>query len=132
MYRRILEEKHTNPNSYQLEGTRETDEKQSAFSSKRDKGTWLATLAAVPLGLGSNSGEGMGVCKCIMPLWHGSTLNSSRATNPLLRKGKRSGRVLTPPGYSPSKLGWNLAKIVLSPLVLKSTANDRRESSPFP
>ncbi|GFU16469.1 hypothetical protein TNCV_836441 [Trichonephila clavipes] len=93
---------------------------------------WLATLAAVPLGLGSNSGEGMGVCKCIMPLWHGSTLNSSRATNPLLRKGKRSGRALTPPGYSPSKLGWNLAKIVLSPLVLKSTANDRRESSPFP
>ncbi|GFX56773.1 uncharacterized protein TNCV_495211 [Trichonephila clavipes] len=37
------------------------------------------------VGLGSNPGEGMDVCKCIVPSRHGSTLNSRRTTNPLLR-----------------------------------------------
>ncbi|GFU01127.1 uncharacterized protein TNCV_2834941 [Trichonephila clavipes] len=27
----------------------------------------------------------MDVCKCIVPLWHGSTLNSRRAASPLVR-----------------------------------------------
>ncbi|GFX86248.1 uncharacterized protein TNCV_2561301 [Trichonephila clavipes] len=46
---------------------------------------WLATMTAVPLGLGSNPGEDMDVCKCITPSWHGDTLNSRRATSPLVR-----------------------------------------------
>ncbi|GFX91644.1 uncharacterized protein TNCV_3682301 [Trichonephila clavipes] len=39
----------------------------------------------VPYGLGLNSGEVMDACKCIVPSWHGSTLNSRRAASPLMR-----------------------------------------------
>ncbi|GFX29411.1 uncharacterized protein TNCV_3997871 [Trichonephila clavipes] len=46
---------------------------------------WLATLTAVPLGLGSNPGEDTDVCKCIVPSQHGGTLNSRRAASPLVR-----------------------------------------------
>ncbi|GFU79891.1 hypothetical protein TNCV_577711 [Trichonephila clavipes] len=46
---------------------------------------WLATLTAVPQGLGSNVGEGMDVCKCIVPLLHGGTLNSRQVVSPLVR-----------------------------------------------
>ncbi|GFW93870.1 RNase H domain-containing protein [Trichonephila clavipes] len=46
---------------------------------------WLATLTAVPLGLGSNPGEDMDVYKCIVPSPHGGALNSRRAASPLVR-----------------------------------------------
>ncbi|GFT00245.1 transposable element Tc1 transposase [Trichonephila clavipes] len=46
---------------------------------------WLATLTAVPLGLGSNPGEDIDVCKCIVPSRHGGTLNSRQAAHPLVR-----------------------------------------------
>ncbi|GFS90781.1 hypothetical protein TNCV_1003711 [Trichonephila clavipes] len=54
---------------------------------------WLATLTAVPLGLGSNPGEDMDVCKCIVPSRHGGTLNSRRAISLLVRlvEEKESG-----------------------------------------
>ncbi|GFV08203.1 uncharacterized protein TNCV_326381 [Trichonephila clavipes] len=45
---------------------------------------WLAMLTAVPLGLGSNPGEDMDICKCIVPSRHGSTLNSHRAASSLV------------------------------------------------
>ncbi|GFY10661.1 hypothetical protein TNCV_2194821 [Trichonephila clavipes] len=45
----------------------------------------LATLTAMSLGLGSNPGEDMDVCKCIVPSWHGGTLNSRRAASPLVK-----------------------------------------------
>ncbi|GFT17503.1 hypothetical protein TNCV_4807461 [Trichonephila clavipes] len=32
----------------------------------------------VPYNLGSNPGEGMDVCKCIVPVWHGGTQNIHR------------------------------------------------------
>ncbi|GFV96733.1 transposable element Tcb1 transposase [Trichonephila clavipes] len=35
--------------------------------------------------MGSNPGEDMDVCKCIMPLRHGGTLNSCQAASPLVR-----------------------------------------------
>ncbi|GFV54359.1 uncharacterized protein TNCV_4585891 [Trichonephila clavipes] len=35
-------------------------------------------------GLGSNPGEDMDVCKCIVPLQHGGTPNSYRAASPLV------------------------------------------------
>ncbi|GFU88754.1 hypothetical protein TNCV_4444311 [Trichonephila clavipes] len=44
----------------------------------------LVTLTAVPLGLGSNPGEDMDVCKCTVPSRHGGTLNSRRAASPLI------------------------------------------------
>ncbi|GFU52528.1 hypothetical protein TNCV_2115241 [Trichonephila clavipes] len=42
-------------------------------------------LTAVPLGLGSNPGEDMDVCNCIVPFVAGGTLNSRRAAKPLAR-----------------------------------------------
>ncbi|GFV03356.1 uncharacterized protein TNCV_4019531 [Trichonephila clavipes] len=46
---------------------------------------WLVTPTAVPLGMGSNPGEDMDVCKCILPSRHGGTLNNRRAASPLVR-----------------------------------------------
>ncbi|GFX04823.1 hypothetical protein TNCV_2248061 [Trichonephila clavipes] len=48
--------------------------------------------------LGSNPGEGMYVCKCIVPLWHGGTLNSRQTASPFMRlmEGKES----------PSSVSW--------------------------
>ncbi|GFV97307.1 uncharacterized protein TNCV_2038171 [Trichonephila clavipes] len=67
-----------------------------------------STLTAVPLDLGSNPGEDMGVCKCIVPSQHGGTLNSRRAGSPLVRlvEGEERWEAPDPPaGYSPPKLG---------------------------
>ncbi|GFW35772.1 hypothetical protein TNCV_4436191 [Trichonephila clavipes] len=53
------------------------------------------------------------VAAAIVPLWHGGTLNSRRATSPLVRLVARDERWETPdppPGCSPSKLRWNQAK----------------------
>ncbi|GFV93952.1 hypothetical protein TNCV_3573051 [Trichonephila clavipes] len=47
-------------------------------------------LTATPLGLGSNPGEDMDVCKCIGTSRHGDTLNSRRAASPLVRTKKSS------------------------------------------
>ncbi|GFU42349.1 hypothetical protein TNCV_4554991 [Trichonephila clavipes] len=46
---------------------------------------WLVTLTAVPQGLGSNPGDGMDVCKYVVPSRHGGTLNSRRASSPPVR-----------------------------------------------
>ncbi|GFV50435.1 uncharacterized protein TNCV_626781 [Trichonephila clavipes] len=40
---------------------------------------------AVPLGLGSNPGEDMDICECIVPSLHWCTLNSRRAASSLVR-----------------------------------------------
>ncbi|GFV32701.1 hypothetical protein TNCV_3890601 [Trichonephila clavipes] len=45
-------------------------------------------LTAVPLGLGSDPGEDMDVCKCIMPSRHGGTLNSRKSSREVGRKGR--------------------------------------------
>ncbi|GFT89274.1 transposable element Tcb1 transposase [Trichonephila clavipes] len=55
----------------------------------------------------------MDVCKCIVPSRHGGTLSSRRAASPLVRLvagDERRESSDPPPGYSPSKLGWNRAK----------------------
>ncbi|GFU61369.1 uncharacterized protein TNCV_530691 [Trichonephila clavipes] len=74
---------------------------------------WLATLTTVPYGLGSNLGEGMDVCKCIVPLLHWGTLNSHQAASPLVRLVEGEER-WEAPGHpqdsSPSKLGRNREK----------------------
>ncbi|GFV74395.1 transposable element Tcb2 transposase [Trichonephila clavipes] len=49
------------------------------------KQMWLATLTAVSLGLGSNPGEDMDICECIVPSRHGGALNSHQAASPLVR-----------------------------------------------
>ncbi|GFV93779.1 hypothetical protein TNCV_366781 [Trichonephila clavipes] len=70
-------------------------------------------LTAVSHGLGSNPGEGMDVCKYIVPLRNEDTLNSSPAASPLvsLVEGEERWEASDhPPECSPSKLGWNRAK----------------------
>ncbi|GFV89937.1 hypothetical protein TNCV_4642801 [Trichonephila clavipes] len=53
---------------------------------------WLATLTAVPKGLGSNPGEDRDVCKCIVPLRHGSSLNSRKSSHVVGERGRKVGR----------------------------------------
>ncbi|GFV39544.1 hypothetical protein TNCV_1367851 [Trichonephila clavipes] len=76
-------------------------------------------------GTGSNSGESMDVCKCIVPLWHGGTLSTHRAASSLMRlvEGEEIWEASDHPGCSPSKLGWNQAKFIDTGMMFKSTAN---------
>ncbi|GFT48446.1 uncharacterized protein TNCV_3131731 [Trichonephila clavipes] len=72
------------------ERKRKTQITLDTFLMKRQKignteDIWLATLTAVPFVLGSNPGEDMGICKCIVTSWHEGTLNSRRAASPLVR-----------------------------------------------
>ncbi|GFT25082.1 uncharacterized protein TNCV_179911 [Trichonephila clavipes] len=80
--------------------------------------------------LGSNPGEDMDICKCIVPSWHWGTLNNRRASSPLVRlvEGEEvieaTGEVR---GLKPSaKSSENEAKRTVTCMVLKATANDRR------
>ncbi|GFV45049.1 hypothetical protein TNCV_907961 [Trichonephila clavipes] len=59
-----------------------TDRLLPAFGSPYG---WLATLTAMPYGLGSNPREDMDICKCIAPLRHGGTLNNREVPCPLVR-----------------------------------------------
>ncbi|GFX59424.1 uncharacterized protein TNCV_4793601 [Trichonephila clavipes] len=61
-----------------------------------------------------NPGEDMDVCKCIVPLRHGGTLNS--------RKSSRE----VGGSCSPSKWGGTELNCTVSCMVLKATDNDRR------
>ncbi|GFX75278.1 hypothetical protein TNCV_3043001 [Trichonephila clavipes] len=64
-------------------------------------------------GLGSNPGEDMNVCKCILPSRQGCTLNSRQAASPLVRlvEGEeRWDEFDHPPECSPSKLRWDRVK----------------------
>ncbi|GFT58966.1 uncharacterized protein TNCV_185821 [Trichonephila clavipes] len=73
----------------------------------------LARKLRLYMGLGSNPGEDIDVCKCIVPLRHLGTLNSSRTASHLVMwvEGEERWEASDPPlKYSPSKLGWNPAK----------------------
>ncbi|GFX89214.1 uncharacterized protein TNCV_1339131 [Trichonephila clavipes] len=50
----------------------------------------------MPQGLGSNPGKDMDVCKCIVPLRHGGTLNSRRAASPRVVGGRGRENTLKP------------------------------------
>ncbi|GFU06303.1 hypothetical protein TNCV_4765961 [Trichonephila clavipes] len=63
---------------------------------------WLVTLTAVPQGLSSNPGENMDVCKCIVPLRHGGTLNSRRAISPLVWMVEEEEKSWLPPQLASS------------------------------
>ncbi|GFT64762.1 uncharacterized protein TNCV_4545101 [Trichonephila clavipes] len=71
----------------------------------------------------------MDVCKCIVPSWHGGTLNSSRATSPIVRLMEGEERWETydhPQGVL--LLNWGETKLNRSVtcMVLKATVNGRR------
>ncbi|GFT06366.1 uncharacterized protein TNCV_1145561 [Trichonephila clavipes] len=75
-------------------------------------------LAAVPLGLGSNPGEDMDFCKCIVPSRHGCTLNSRRDTSPLVRlvEGEERWEDQTTLLVFSLKIGVKPSYVVLSPI----------------
>ncbi|GFX04069.1 hypothetical protein TNCV_3972181 [Trichonephila clavipes] len=75
-------------------------------------------------GLGSNPGEGMDVCKCMLSLRHGGTLNSRRTASPQVRlvKGEREWWEAPDP-QSPRSSSSKLGR-------LKATIKDRRTTSP--
>ncbi|GFU56993.1 uncharacterized protein TNCV_1778671 [Trichonephila clavipes] len=83
-------------------------------------------------GLGSNLGEGMDVCKCIVPLRHGGTLDSRQASRPLVRlveeeeSWEASGHAK---GFLPLNRGGTEQTPAVPCLVLKAKANDRRKNS---
>ncbi|GFU85025.1 leucine-rich repeat-containing protein let-4 [Trichonephila clavipes] len=79
--------------------------------------------------LGSNPGEDMDVCKCIVPSRHEDTLNSRRAASPIVRSAEReerweasdhprSGLPLYWSGTDPNR--------TITFMVLKATVNDWR------
>ncbi|GFV91016.1 hypothetical protein TNCV_1248991 [Trichonephila clavipes] len=71
----------------------------------------------------------MDVCKCIVPLRHGGTLNSRRAASPLvwLEEGEdRWGAPDDPQGVLPQNWGRNESNRTVTCMMLKATDNDRR------
>ncbi|GFY27635.1 cullin-4A [Trichonephila clavipes] len=81
------------------------------------------------LGLGSYPGKYMDVCKCIVPSWHGDTLNSRLAANPLVRLVEGEERWEAPDhpqGVLPQNWGETEQNHSVTCMVLKATANDRR------
>ncbi|GFW56780.1 uncharacterized protein TNCV_4068601 [Trichonephila clavipes] len=88
----------------------------------------IATLNAVPLGLGSNPGEDMDVYKYIVPSRHGGTLNSRRAAIPLLRLVAGEERWEAHDyrqGVLPQNWGENELNRSVTCMVLKATVYDR-------
>ncbi|GFU02425.1 transposable element Tc1 transposase [Trichonephila clavipes] len=79
-------------------------------------------------GLGSNSGEDIGVCKCIVPSRHGGSLNSRRAASPLVRLVEEKERWEAPghPRCPPLKLGFKRTKSYSHLYGAQSYCNDRR------
>ncbi|GFT63648.1 uncharacterized protein TNCV_870831 [Trichonephila clavipes] len=68
----------------------------------------------------------MNVFKCIVPSWHGSTLNSHRAANPFVRLVEGIQRLEAPDhprGVLPQNWGGNQLNRSAICMVLKATAN---------
>ncbi|GFV85592.1 hypothetical protein TNCV_3774161 [Trichonephila clavipes] len=75
--------------------------------------------------MGSNPGEGMDVCKCLIPLRQGGTLNSRGASSPLVNLVEGEERLGGPsPSLecSPLNIGVEPSKLVLSPAWVSSIA----------
>ncbi|GFV83120.1 uncharacterized protein TNCV_2802461 [Trichonephila clavipes] len=74
----------------------------------------------------------MGVCKCLVPLRHGGTLNSRRAASPLVWLVEGEDRWEAPghsQGFLPLNCGGTEKNRTVTCMVLKSMANDRRKNS---
>ncbi|GFW97719.1 uncharacterized protein TNCV_1424831 [Trichonephila clavipes] len=77
--------------------------------------------------MGSNPGESMDVCKCIVPSRHKSTSNSYRATSPLVRLVEGEERWEVPDHLLDVLQNWGGIEQnrTFNCMVLKATANDR-------
>ncbi|GFV34753.1 transposable element Tcb2 transposase [Trichonephila clavipes] len=73
------------------------------------------------MGLGSNPREGMDVCKCIVPLRNGDTLNSHRVASPLVRFVKERWEALEhSQGVLPQNWGGTEQSHIVPCMVLKA------------
>ncbi|GFW09015.1 uncharacterized protein TNCV_3475611 [Trichonephila clavipes] len=92
-----------------------------ATQSQPRSDTLTTRLPRPPL----NPGEGLDVCKCIVPSWHGVTLNSRRAASPLVT-------LVRGPDYRQGVLPQNWGGIeqhrTVTCIVLKAKADDRRKT----
>ncbi|GFV07474.1 uncharacterized protein TNCV_1738291 [Trichonephila clavipes] len=82
-------------------------------------------------GLGSNLGQDMNVCKCIVPSRPGGTLNSRRAASlrvRLVEGEERWEATHHPQDVLPQNWGGAELNRTVTSRVLKATANDRRTS----
>ncbi|GFV93692.1 hypothetical protein TNCV_365931 [Trichonephila clavipes] len=63
---------------------------------------------------------------------NGGTLNSSRATSPVVRLGKERWAALTPPSQGVILQNWGGTESnrTVTCIMLKATANNRRKTSP--
>ncbi|GFX03702.1 transposable element Tc3 transposase [Trichonephila clavipes] len=90
---------------------------------------YFATLTAVPHGLGSNPGEDMDICKCIVLLRHEGTLNNRRAASPLLRlveEKESTGLAIYTSSYTPTlPRDWVLELMPCPAMVWESPLNQR-------
>ncbi|GFX69316.1 cullin-4A [Trichonephila clavipes] len=85
----------------------------------------------MPQGLGLNPGEDMGVCKCLVPSRHGGTLNSCRAASTLGRLLEGEERWVAsdhPQGVLPQNWGGTESNRIVTCMMLKPKANDRRKN----
>ncbi|GFT48474.1 uncharacterized protein TNCV_3822591 [Trichonephila clavipes] len=83
-------------------------------------------------GLGSNPGEDRDVRKCIVPLRHGDTLNSRRATSPLVKLVEGEERWEAPGHpqvFIPLNWGGTEQNCTVTCFVLTAKADDRRKNS---
>ncbi|GFU67532.1 hypothetical protein TNCV_3239791 [Trichonephila clavipes] len=85
------------------------------------------------MGLGSNPGEDMDACKCIVNSRHGVTLNSCRVSSPLLWLDKWKGE-LGDPDHPQSALpqNWGVTEPPVTFVVLKATVTTGVHLSPMP
>ncbi|GFX78575.1 uncharacterized protein TNCV_30151 [Trichonephila clavipes] len=83
------------------------------------------------LGLGSNPGESIKVCKCIVPSRHGGTLNSRRAASPLMKLVEGEERWEAPDdphGVLPQIWDGTEQNRTVTYMVIKGKANDKRKN----
>ncbi|GFV23078.1 uncharacterized protein TNCV_5101731 [Trichonephila clavipes] len=74
----------------------------------------------------------MDVCKCIVPLRHGGTLNSRRAASPpmwLVEGDERWEASAHPQDFLPLNWGVTEQNRNVTCMTLKAKANDRRKNS---
>ncbi|GFX05403.1 uncharacterized protein TNCV_1007251 [Trichonephila clavipes] len=71
----------------------------------------------------------MDVCKCIVPLRHGGTLNSRPAVSPIVWLEERWEALTTPKVFLSLNWGGTEPNRTITCMVLKAKANDRRKNA---
>ncbi|GFS59413.1 uncharacterized protein TNCV_3725521 [Trichonephila clavipes] len=93
---------------------------------------WLAKLTDVPYILGSNPEKTWKFCKCVIPSWHGDTLNSSRAEKSSYVVGGKGWEAPDHPDVFFLKIRIkNGINHTFTCIVLKSTDNEMRHLALF-